>query len=577
MIFFPRARWWARMFFAPNIKRRGGAKMFLRELLKDEFKNWGSCKILLQAPTGMGKTTFVIGEVLPYNVVRGNKILILCNRKLLRKQYWYALVREFERYSDLESVIEIKTYQELAENISNGTHVEEIIEEFQTIVCDEAHYFYSDSDFNGVGTYVLLNELIWATMLKQVIFMSATLDCISNTIEDMITTCAKIYPPNMAKGFDFQKAVQVKKYDYNYLANYDYVSCRCFQELASLTDYIVKSSGKTIIFWDDRKHIEELKEKLMETKKYAKNDIVTLDAQKVDAAEYRSVVENLALANRLVPKVLLTTSVLDNGVSVCDETVENVCIITESKVSFLQMLGRVRATKNTRINLLFLLRHPNHFAHREQQYEAQKEYFPVERKEEIQTVPFRIWTSMWEESEEASAYRRVYVPCRRALKLLDVSRKNVECYCGNVKLVVNNFAYQKNADNFLWESRFHQASVHDLYEPIYLQMQWIGKTPEELIKDYDTLDEAKKKQLVDILMQIKNFSLEELRSVKERIAKEFGSNILGKYRLRKKSFETSILELILKDYGFELVVATDANHRNIYSVIAMGGDADVND
>lgn len=558
-------------------KKRGGKEMFLKELLKDEFKKWGCCKILLQAPTGMGKTTFVIEEVLPYNVVRGNKILILCNRKLLRKQYWYALVREFERYSDLESVIEIKTYQELAENISNGTHVEEIIEDFQTIVCDEVHYFYSDSDFNGVGTYVLLNELIWATMLKQVIFMSATLDCISNTIADMITTCAKIYPPNMAKGFDFQKAVQVKKYDYNYLANYDYVSCRCFQEVASLTDYIVKSSGKTIVFWDDRKRIEELKEKLMETKKYAKNDIVTLDAQKVDVAEYRSVVENLALANRLVPKVLLTTSVLDNGVSVCDETVENVCIITESKVSFLQMLGRVRATKNTRINLLFLLRHPNHFAHREQQYEAQKEYFPVERKEEIQTVPFRIWASMWEESEEASAYRRVYIPCRRALKLLDVSRENVECYCGNVKLVVNDFAYRKITDNYLWAAKFHQLSILDLYGPVYEQMQWLGKQPEELTKDYDTFDAAKKKQLVDILLQIKNFSLEDLMSVKECIAKEFGSNVLSKYALRKKSFENSILELILKDYDLKLVVTLDSKRRNVYSVVPMGGDADVND
>ena len=550
--------------------------MFLKELLKDEFKKWGSCKILLQAPTGMGKTTFIVQELLSYYAARGNKLLILCNRKLLRKQYWYTLVQKFERYSELENVVEIMTYQELAEIISKGLRLEDVLSDFQGVVCDEVHYFYADSDFNGLGTYVLLNELIWATMLKQVIFMSATLDCISNSIENMIIACAKIYPSDMSRGFDFQKATQIRKYDYNCFANYDYVSCRCFQELASLTDYIVKSSGKTIIFWDDRKHIEELKEKLMETKKYAKNDIVTLDAQKVDAAEYRSVVENLALANRLVPKVLLTTSVLDNGVSVCDETVENVCIITESKVSFLQMLGRVRATKNTRINLLFLLRHPNHFAHREQQYEAQKEYFPVERKEEIQTVPFRIWTSMWEESEEASAYRRVYVPCRRALKLLDVSRKNVECYWGNVKLVVNDFAYWKITDNYLWAAKFHQLSILDLYGPVYEQMQWIGKTPEELIKDYDTLDAAKKKQLVDILLQIKDFSKKDFIDVKECIAKEFGNNILSKYKLRNSSFETSILQLILEEYDLKLVETLDSNRHKVYSVAPKkGGEVDV--
>lgn len=546
--------------------------MYLSNLLKDEFRKWGSSKILLQAPTGMGKTTFIVQELLSYYAARGNKLLILCNRKLLRKQYWYTLVQKYEYYSELENVVEIKTYQELAENISSGLCLEDILSDFQGVVCDEVHYFYSDSDFNGYGTYVLLNELIWATMLKQVIFMSATLDCISNTIENMITTCAKIYPPNIAKGFDFQKATQIKKYDYSCFLNYDYVSCYCFQEMESLTDYIVKSDGKTIVFWDDRKNIEELKEKLMESKKYAKHDIVALDTQKVDAAENRNIVENLALANRLVPKVLLTTSVLDNGVSVCDKTVKNVCIITESKVSFLQMLGRVRATESTCINLLFLLRYPNHFAYREQQYEIQKDYFPVERREEVQTVPFRIWAKMWSESEEANIYRRVYIPCRRALKLLDVSRKSIECFCGNIKLVVNNFAYQKIADNFLTESNFHQAAVCDLYNPIYIQMDWIGKKPEELKKDYDTLDAAKKKQLINLLMQVENYSLEELKNFKERIATEFGSTILKKYDLRKKSFETSVFELILNEYNFKLVVTQDSNRHNLYSALPIGGD-----
>ena len=52
-------------------------------------------------------------------------------------------------------------------------------------------------------------------------------------------------------------------------------------------------------------------------------------------------VQQLVVGHRILPKVLITTSVLDNGVSVHDTDVGNVVIATDSKLSFIQMLGRI--------------------------------------------------------------------------------------------------------------------------------------------------------------------------------------------------------------------------------------------
>lgn len=41
-------------------------------------------------------------------------------------------------------------------------------------------------------------------------------------------------------------------------------------------------------------------------------------------------------------KILIATSVLDNGVSLCDSTLKNVVVIADNEVEFIQMLGRIR-------------------------------------------------------------------------------------------------------------------------------------------------------------------------------------------------------------------------------------------
>ena len=99
-------------------------KKYLSEVIGDEYFDWGKRKIIIQAPTGCGKSTFIIRVLLKRYQRKHWKLLILCNRRLLRKQYCYQLVQQFDAYSDLRQVVEIKTYQELAASMMHGIKLE---------------------------------------------------------------------------------------------------------------------------------------------------------------------------------------------------------------------------------------------------------------------------------------------------------------------------------------------------------------------------------------------------------------------------------------------------------------------
>ena len=108
-------------------------KKYLSEVIGDEYFDWGKQKIIIQAPTGSGKSTFIIQALLKRYQRKHWKLLILCNRRLLRKQYWYQLVQQFDAYSDLRQVVEIKTYQELAASMMHGIKLENGVEGYAGI------------------------------------------------------------------------------------------------------------------------------------------------------------------------------------------------------------------------------------------------------------------------------------------------------------------------------------------------------------------------------------------------------------------------------------------------------------
>lgn len=80
-------------------------------------------------------------------------------------------------------------YTSMCWNMSGIFNAKDLFEGFDAIICDECHYFYADSDFNGLGTYVLLQAIALAGMTKTMIFMSATMQEVESLIDQTITNC----------------------------------------------------------------------------------------------------------------------------------------------------------------------------------------------------------------------------------------------------------------------------------------------------------------------------------------------------------------------------------------------------
>lgn len=143
------------------------------EYIKEEYKNWkegsgmkGGSEIFISAPTGSGKTYFVLNILLPYFYEQKKKILFLVNRRILKEQ----IETEIQRHVNFEMKdnIRVQSYQEIensfrtigkykTRDISGNLWDVEVelgmkylayLQEFNCVVCDECHYFLADSNFN---------------------------------------------------------------------------------------------------------------------------------------------------------------------------------------------------------------------------------------------------------------------------------------------------------------------------------------------------------------------------------------------------------------------------------------------
>ena len=220
-------------------------KKYLSEKIKrKDFASWSKGKkIGIFAPTGMGKSSFVIYEVLEFCSMAGLKVLILCNRKLLHRQYDFDIAEIYDRYIEFIDDVEIATYQEIAEKVKNRADIRFLFEEYDVIICDEVHYFYADSDFNSFGTYVLLQAIIRAGYFKTMLFMTATPEEVLPLIENTFKRCKKKIEEE-ERPFDGMEKYHYIGEIYNFLdeADFSRFNCCYSEDVESTCDCLRKES-----------------------------------------------------------------------------------------------------------------------------------------------------------------------------------------------------------------------------------------------------------------------------------------------------------------------------------------------
>lgn len=317
--------------------------MYISDTIRDEYKKWKNGDIvLLTAPTGTGKTTFILEKLLPYVLQYGGRILYLVNRKILKEQLLVELGKIQNKFlldkggvSSIERYISIATYQQYEKAILSlrPLQIVDELNNYSLVVYDECHYFYADSSFN---TYTELSYDMFrmAFMNKIQIFMSATM-------ENMESIIAERYYFDSSMPYRLPNDPCVKKYVTP--SDYEYINLSYFNTKDEMKTIITDSSvsDKWLIFTDSIESGKVLCNELRDTSDNVE-DVGFIDAKYAQDEESSEIVEEITKNNISQKRILIATAVIDNGISIKDENLRNIVIMADVKESFIQMLGRKR-------------------------------------------------------------------------------------------------------------------------------------------------------------------------------------------------------------------------------------------
>lgn len=321
-------------------------RRYISHLIGKDYERWRQGdRVVLEAPTGSGKTQFIIKELLPWVLSCGKRILLCVNRELLKKQLIYELcvifgvppsVIEGASFAEFPGIT-VTTYQTIQEILKQG---EPFPKGYEYIVLDEIHYLIVDSEFNPEIQYFA--EQIPRMRYATVIFISATItevlpyvgillgewDIISETEICTVYQRMPVTITGQVMGWMevlWYYKVPQDRIDYEIFA-YDDISqvVEIINEDTTDEKYLIFQSNKT----KAKKNFSNALE--------CEFEVLTADdkGNKV----YTEIAENAMFS----AKALITTKLLDNGISLKDPKLKAIVLDTPSRTEFLQMLGRKR-------------------------------------------------------------------------------------------------------------------------------------------------------------------------------------------------------------------------------------------
>lgn len=335
----------------------------ITEKIGDQYITWQAGeRVFITAPTGSGKTYFCFHVLFPYAFQNHQNILYLVNRKALKlqlEQEKQSIASEMAAKGILgaERAISILTYQSLEEAFKNGKSL--INTYYRWIICDEAHYFLKDSLFNS-ATCLSYTEVMQKSSMATIIFMSATMERLIDFVK------------RDTKKWDSEGVNEVsrmlghkKDHEYSLEKNYRYLDIHTFRKKDDIPDIIAGDPYKKwLIFYNN---IEDGNQMRTELKK-RELDAIFVDATYGENAESLETVQYIAEKQQLNHRILITTSALDNGISIQDRELRNLIILADTEEDFIQMLGRKRKDEQ-KVTLYICCQDKNTFRQRKRYLE----------------------------------------------------------------------------------------------------------------------------------------------------------------------------------------------------------------
>lgn len=293
------------------------SKYLKDQINETEVRCWRDNKVILDCPTGMGKTTLINKLVCKVAEKQNGIVLFLSSRLALTEQQ----LRNLKNLGVKN--VEVKTYQWLENRLKND--LDESIKDFYDfIVADECHYFTNDATFNDDTSI----SYKWLKEQPTVIYMSATGYLIFKYMEN------------------------TEQIDLYYYAdrNYSQVStitfCHSDEHMIECIKDVYNSNDKMIVFMD-----KLLKDGALGTRTHTPIMQWCLNHREDShfiCSKYREQFQEInefdtAIVNEKFEKqFLFTTQALEVGIDINDEQCKHIMVEMFDWDSIIQALGRIR-------------------------------------------------------------------------------------------------------------------------------------------------------------------------------------------------------------------------------------------
>ncbi|MCM1228050.1 MAG: DEAD/DEAH box helicase family protein [Clostridium sp.] len=345
----------------------GNSRQYISDIVGEDYENWRiGYSYFITSPPATGKTYFCFEILLEYFRKKGYSFIYICNRTNLKKQvlnyikdYWnmeasdvLSLI-ENSGIPENENSIYLTTYQKLCCTYRDNKKFRENLfdDKKVVIIADEIHFLTQDASFNRDVNYFLDGLLNQFGENSIRLYMTGTTSDILPLIRDKAYELGEIFsryePPIISDEFacvqahigDGRTIYPTLRKIYTLESDYSNIQFHFYKSSKDIEDVLnnASSDNKIMYFVKSKEHGESLNGKF-------KNSVFLFSDSTGEklSEEAKKELRKISLEEKFSSDILITTSLLDNGINIKDSNVKTLIIDQSDPVEITQMIGRKR-------------------------------------------------------------------------------------------------------------------------------------------------------------------------------------------------------------------------------------------